>query len=121
LLQTATEQRAARDFDAALATYETVLGHDRINQDAKKGLVEVFEARVRQRALGKVPLEGVPRLLMDFAELTHESFDPQEGFVLSRVNGEWDVQSILKLCPLAEEDVLLIFARLAERKVIAFD
>ena len=28
------------------------------------------------------------------------------------MNGQWDVQSILKLCPMGEEDTLLIFARL---------
>jgi hypothetical protein len=50
--------------------------------------------------------------------LTRENFDPQEGFVLSRVNGQWDVQSILKLCPMSEEQALLIFARLLERNVI---
>jgi hypothetical protein len=58
---------------------------------------------------------------MDMRTLTRENFDPQEGFVLSRVNGEWDVRSILKLCPMAEEDALLIFARLLERKVIGLN
>jgi hypothetical protein len=66
----------------------------------------------------KVPLDKVPRLTMDMASLTRQNFDPQEGFVLSRVNGMWDVGSILKLCPMNEGDVLLIFARLLERKVI---
>jgi hypothetical protein len=55
---------------------------------------------------------------VSLAELTRQNFDPQEGFVISRVNGEWDVQSILKLCPMSEEDALLIFSRLLERKVI---
>ena len=55
---------------------------------------------------------------MDFAELTKLQFDPHEGFVISRVNGQWDVQSILKLCPMAEEDALMIFSRLLDRKVI---
>ena len=27
--------------------------------------------------------------------------------MLSRVNGEWDVQSILKLCPMGEEEAML--------------
>ena len=56
---------------------------------------------------------------MDLISLTRENFDPHEGFVLSRVNGQWDVQSILKLCPMAEEDALLIFSRLLQRKAIA--
>jgi hypothetical protein len=55
---------------------------------------------------------------VDLASLTQENFDPQEGFVLSRINGQWDVQSILKLCPMSEEDALLIFARLLQRKVV---
>ena len=37
--------------------------------------------------------------------------------MLSRVNGQWDIQSILKLCPMAEDDALMIFARLIERRV----
>ena len=40
---------------------------------------------------------------MALADLTRENIDPQEGFVLSRVNGQWDVRSILKLCPMSEE------------------
>ena len=60
----------------------------------------------------------VPYLTMDMGELTRQQFDPHEGFVISRVNGQWDVQSILKLCPMSEEDALLIFSRLIDRKVI---
>jgi hypothetical protein len=60
----------------------------------------------------------VPVLLLDFKALTAQDLDAQEGFVVSRVNGEWDVQSILKLCPMQEDDALMIFARLLERGVI---
>ena len=101
--------------------YEQVLTIDRLNQNAKKGLVATIEARDRERTVKKVPLDKVPRLTMDMASLTRQNFDPQEGFVLSRVNGMWDVGSILKLCPMNESDVLLIFARLLERKVIELD
>jgi hypothetical protein len=109
-----TEKR----YELALEAYERVLTLDRLNQNAKKGLVAAIEARDRERSLKKVPLDKVPRLTMDMASLTRQNFDPQEGFVLSRVNGMWDVGSILKLCPMNESDVLLIFARLLERKVI---
>lgn len=119
LLALAYEKLMERRFEAALEAYEQVLAIDRLNQHAKKGLIAVIEARNHERRLRGVPLNRIPVLTMDLQALTHENFDPLEGFVLSRVNGEWDVQSILKLCPIAEEDALLIFSRLLERKVIA--
>jgi hypothetical protein len=118
LLAMGSQRLAERRYDKALEAYEQVLGIDRLNQHAKKGLVAVMETRSRERSMKKVPLDKVPRLTISMAELTRLNFDPQEGFVLSRVNGQWDVQSILKLCPMSEEDCLLIFSRLLERKVI---
>jgi hypothetical protein len=107
-----------RRYGPALEAYEDVLAHDRLNQPAKKGLIAVTEAKSRDRAVRQVPLDEVPVLRMDLLSLTRQNFDPQEGFVLSRINGQWDVRSILKLCPMAEEEALLIFARLLERNVI---
>jgi hypothetical protein len=121
LLSVAQQRLAERRYDAALRGFEEVLSIDRLNQHAKKGLIAVMESRSKDRALKTVPLDKVPKLLMDMVTLTRQNFDPQEGFVLSRVNGEWDVRSILKLCPMAEEDALLIFARLLERKVIGLN
>jgi tetratricopeptide (TPR) repeat protein len=107
-------------YEVAMKAYEEVLALDRLNQQAKKGLVAAVEARDRERALKRVPLTKVPVMLMDLATLTKQKFDPEEGFVLSRVTGEWDVQSILKVCPMREETALLIFARLIDRGVIGF-
>ncbi len=118
LLAEAREHVAAHRFEAALSAYEQVLAIDRINQDAKKGLMAVFQARNRHRAAQAIPLDKVPALTKDFIALTQEKLDPQEGFLLSRINGEWDVQSILKLCPMNEDDSLLILARLHKRGLI---
>jgi hypothetical protein len=118
LLAESQQHVAAHRFENALACYEQVLAIDRINQDAKKGLLAVFQARNRHRAAQSVPLDKIPVLTKDLAALTQEKLDPQEGFLLSRVNGDWDVQSILKLCPMGEEDTLLILARLLKRKLI---
>jgi hypothetical protein len=118
LLALAYEKLQARQYDDAIKAYEEVLARDRLNQHAKKGLIDVGRSRDRDRAVRSVPLSRVPVLTMDLVSLTRENFDPLEGFVLSRVNGQWDVQSILKLCPMSEEDALLIFARLLDRHVI---
>jgi hypothetical protein len=118
LLGLGYERLHERRYDEALKAYEDVLVLDHLNQNAKKGLLAVSEARNRERALKRVPLEKIPYLIRDLVLLTKENFDPLEGFVLSRVNGQWDVRSILKLCPIAEEDALLLFSRLIDRGVI---
>jgi hypothetical protein len=105
-------------FDSALEAYERVLSLDGVNQAAKKGLLAVTEAREVAKAAKKVPLEKIPVLRLGAVALAQQRFDPHEGFVLSRVNGQWDVRSILKLCPIPEEETLLIFSRLLERQVI---
>jgi hypothetical protein len=119
LLGLAYQRLQEKRYDSAIQAYEEVLALDRLNQNAKKGLIATIEARSREKAVRSVPLTKVPILNMDLVALTKEDFDPHEGFVLSRVNGEWDVQSILKLCPMGEEAALLIFSRLLERKAIA--
>ncbi len=105
-------------LDAAFEAYENVLTLDSLNQDARKGLLAVAEARQHERLRLRVPYDKVPVLRMASMALTQQKFDPQEGFVLSRINGEWDVRSLLKLCPMSEEDALSIFVRLLDRGVI---
>jgi hypothetical protein len=118
LLKTAEMRLKEGRFDVALQAYERVLALDGVNQAAKKGLLAVSEARRRAKATRAVPLDKVPVMKLGSVALAQQQFDPQEGFILSRINGQWDIQSILKLCPLPEDEALLIFKRLVERKVI---
>ena len=118
LLALAYQRLQEKRYEAAIKAYEDVLALDRLNQNAKKGLIAAVDARQRERRVHQVPRDKVPSLAVDLATLTRQKLDPQEGFVLSRVNGQWDVQSILKLCPMGEEEAMLIFARLLERKLI---
>jgi len=121
LLALAYERLQEKRFDAARKAYEDVLALDRLNQNAKKGLIATYEARQQEKALSSIPRDSVPQLAVDIVSLTKQKLDPQEGFVLSRINGEWDVQSILKLCPMGEEETLLIFTRLLERNLIRLE
>jgi hypothetical protein len=121
LLTMAYQRLQEKRYDSALKAYEDVLALDRLNQNAKKGLIATMEARQRERQTNTVARDKVPVLAVDFATLTKQNLDPQEGFVVSRVNGQWDVQSILKLCPMGEDETLLIFARLIDRKLIRLE
>ncbi len=118
LLQGAEMRLREGRFDAALEGYEKVLTLDGLNQAAKKGLLAVAEARQKAKAARKIPLDKVPVLRLTAMALSQQHFDPQEGFVLSRINASWDVRALLKVCPMPEEDTLLIFSRLLDRQVI---
>jgi len=118
LLEIAERRLKEQRFDEALDSYEAVLNLDRLNQPAKKGLIAVVEGRERARARKAIQPTKVPVLQVDLSSLTLANVDPQEAFILSRINGRWDVQSILKLCPIAEDDAILAFARLLSRRII---
>jgi hypothetical protein len=76
--------------------------------------------RIIRSALEKEGIKGdrVPELAISDVELTKRPFSPQEGFVLSRINGQWDVKAIMKISPMKELDVLMIFQRLFDTGVI---
>ena len=60
----------------------------------------------------------MPQLRVSPSDLTNQQIDPQEGFVLSRINGSWDIQSILSICPFREADCLRMIKKLMERGIV---
>ena len=64
--------------------------------------------------------EKVPELAISMQNLTQRPFSPHEGFVLSRINGQWDVKSIMKISPMKELEVLMIFHKFLKDGVIRF-
>jgi len=60
----------------------------------------------------------VAKLLVSMEQLEHERLGPQEGFVLSRINGESDIESILSVCPFREADTLRMIKKLFDSGII---
>jgi hypothetical protein len=76
---------------------------------------EEGETRIR-RALeeaGIVPA-AVPRLTVRLEELTASKLTRNEGFLLSRITGSYDIGSILKISSLPPLEALLAFHRLVQ-------
>ena len=63
----------------------------------------------------------IPRVAKTFEEITEMNFTPNEGFILSRVNGQWDIGSLIKISPIREPDAMLIFYKLWRDGIIALD
>jgi hypothetical protein len=61
-----------------------------------------------------VVLEAVPKLERQMTELTGLNLSAQEGFVLTRINGQYDIASIVKISPIPQVDALVVFYRLLQ-------
>jgi hypothetical protein len=120
LLATARTQIQAGDGEAALATVQLILEREPNNSEARTLLFTAEESVIMQLYAAPLLPNAVPKLLMSEAGLTQQTLEPQEAFVLSRINGEWDVKSILSICPFKEVDSLRMIKTLLERQIINF-
>lgn len=107
-------------YEKGLAAFEEALTLDPQNKYARLFVLKIKRVLEDLQNVADIPLEGVPRLKLTLVELAQLDLDPQEGFVLSRVNGEWDIASITKICPMGEQEVLIIFKRLLDQGLIEF-
>ncbi|MGE5277401.1 MAG: DUF4388 domain-containing protein [Acidobacteriota bacterium] len=76
--------------------------------------------RIIKESIEKDGIKGdkIPELAIPFSEITERTFSPHEGFVLSRINGQWDVKAIMKISPIRELEVLMIFQKFLKDGVI---
>jgi len=65
-----------------------------------------------------LPPGKVPVLKRPLESLVGEVLSPEEVFLVSRVNGAWDLRSIMSISPLREVDALRALKKLRERGVI---
>jgi hypothetical protein len=112
------ERSLSDDPDSALSMIQKALEIEPKNAEAQQLLPEAEERLIKQIYEHSLSPTSVPVLLISPSDLTTQSLDPQEGFILSRINGEWDIQSILSICPFREADCLRMMKRLLDRGVI---
>lgn len=119
LLLRAREEMTKNEAENALAIIHSVLRHEPNNAAAHSLLLEAEKLFVKQ-VYTEIPAAGVPTIVIQPGELAKKEIEPQEGFVLSRINGEWDIQSILSICPFREADSLRMIKKLWDQGIIGF-
>lgn len=120
LLAAAQAQIAAGDAQAAVTTVQDILEQEPNNSAARELLSAAEDILIKQLYTAPLLPDAVPKLLMSEAGLTVQTLAPQEAFVLSRINNEWDVKSILSICPFREVDSLRMIKFLLDREIISF-
>ncbi|HKO59522.1 MAG TPA: DUF4388 domain-containing protein [Pyrinomonadaceae bacterium] len=115
---------ASRELDRgnsqkALSLIQAVLEQEP-NNGAAQALLAKAERKFIDRMYQDFSPAGVPKIVISTEELAEKEIGPQEGFMLSRVNGEWDLQSILSICPFREADSLRMIKSLLDKGIIGF-
>jgi hypothetical protein len=106
------------DFDAALdildRAYKSQPGDDAL----RRLLVEAEASFVEKAYRHFLPPTKIVILARGMDSLTSERLSPTEFFLLSRIDGSWDVKSIIQITPLREVDVLRTLKRMREKGLI---
>ena len=112
------QRKLDSDPEAALAVIQKALQQQPNNPEAQRLLIDAEEEFVKHVYQSELKPQSVPTLLVAPSDLTLEQIDPQAGFLLSRINGSWDIQSILSICPFREADCLRMLRDLLKRGII---
>ena len=98
----------------ALSLYRKILEIDPSNEDIKNKIKTI------ERALEIKDLSdnSIPKLKLSPSDLQNLELSPQEGFVLSRINGIWSIEQISKVCPFPPETTKGIIKILYSRGII---
>jgi len=101
------------DFDAALRHLRAARALEPDDPDTQDVLA-LAEKKTREHIeRAGVTLASVPQVTASMEQLTASKISPQEGFMLTRINGTYDIQSILKITPMPQLDALMLFWKLA--------
>ena len=117
-LEVAGNLMSRGEFDAALeilnVTYKAHPGDETLGR-----LLAEAEACFLEKAYRHyVPPAKIPALLRPPEDLAQEQISPQEYFLLSRIDGVWDVKSIIQVSPIREVDVVRTLKRMREKGFI---
>jgi hypothetical protein len=107
-----------RRFDDALPLLESVLrfaakepGGDQLLEKADQTYRDILLSRY-------IDPHKVPRVNLPPALLTEKKFNPAEGYLISRIDGSWDVASIIRISPIPESEALGIFKKFIDENII---
>ncbi|HEY5610619.1 MAG TPA: DUF4388 domain-containing protein [Thermoanaerobaculia bacterium] len=108
----------AKDFEKTLRLLKAAQNLDPESAKVKKALKHAESSIASALNKEGVVESKIPQLRKPLDEIGDMNFGPNEGFILSRINGSWNIGSIVKVSPMRETDALLIFYRLARDGVL---
>lgn len=119
IVQTGREKLAFGKWEEAINLFHYVLAREPENHKAQSLLSEAEKQLTRSIYEEVIQADAIPRLIRSTNELLKERLDPEESFLITRINGRWNVRTILAVTPLREVDSLRALKRLIDRGIIS--
>jgi len=112
LLKAAQTYMSQRNYEQALRHLRAAKSLDPESKEVQEAMQKGEKTMREELERAGVTLTSVPKLAITMDQLTTVKISPQEGFMLTRINGSYDIQSIVKITPMPQLDALLVFWKL---------
>jgi hypothetical protein len=106
-------------YAEAVTAFQEVIRLDPQNTWASEQIEKAEKAICQEYYRTTIPAAKTPFYLIPESALTRYNLTHEEGFVASRINGTWDVKSIVMLSPLREIEILQVLDKLRKMELIA--
>jgi hypothetical protein len=106
------------EFDSALEILDRAYKSQPGDEALRRLLAEAEASFIEKAYRHYLPPTKIVTLSTSVEALTAEKLSPTEFFLLSRIDGTWDVKSIIQITPIREVDVLRTLKRMREKGLI---
>ena len=106
------------EFDSALEILDRAYKAQPGDEALRRLLAEAEASFIEKAYRHFLPPSKIVTLQRVAESLTAEQLSPTEFLLLSRIDGTWDVKSIIQITPLREVDVLRTLKRMREKGLI---
>jgi len=114
LLEAAKLHLDEKNFDSGLRHLRAARSLEPENRDVQEALTEGEKLIREEIERDGVKLTSIPQLAASMEQLQSAKITPHEGFMLTRINGTYDIQSIVKITPMPQLDALMVFWKLSK-------
>jgi hypothetical protein len=121
LLKMAQAYLEAKDYEHALRYLRAARSLEPESKEIGEALKSGEKTIRDEIERAGVTLTSVPKLAVTMEQLTTSKLSPQEGFMMTRVNGSYDIQSIIKITPMPQLDALMVFWKLHEGRFLTME
>ncbi|MBI4317442.1 MAG: DUF4388 domain-containing protein [Chloroflexi bacterium] len=121
LIEAAKKLAKNGDKQAALQTARRALEAAPTDEDIKKSYAELERSLFAELSRSLLKQFRVPKLAKKKEEIETMNLSPEEKYLVGRIDGRWDLLSLMRVSPLREVEALITIQRLADRGILSLD